>query len=103
MTTKTRNTAQPKRHADNITTTVQITNRITRTYSDALKQHAVWIDGEIIATTHAVNVFWSIVIGNPDNERTDQQTTKFGGIAQTEQQAITALDNVAIKLVSVNA
>jgi hypothetical protein len=94
----TKKTAAPKRHADHITTTVQLTDRVKRTYSAALKQHAVWVDGEIVAAAHAVNVFWSIVIGNPDNERPDRQTTKFAGIAQTEQQAIAALDRAALAL-----
>lgn len=96
--TRTRKTSEPKSHADNITTTVELTPRVKRTYSAPLKQHAVWVDGTIVATSHAINVFWSIVIGDTDNESTDRQTTKFAGMAQSEQHAITTLEGIGRKI-----
>lgn len=96
----TKNTRAPKRHADHITETIAISDRVKRTIATdkGPYKHAVWVDGAIVATAHKVGPAWSVVTGDCDG---DQRARKFAGIAQTEAEAITALENAARKLAAV--
>ncbi|WP_431935820.1 hypothetical protein [Micromonospora sp. RP3T] len=58
--------------------------RVAVTHSEKFREYTLTIDGETIATAHAVNIVWSIKVGG-----------KFNGIAQSDEAARRALDTVA--------
>lgn len=80
----------PKQHADRITSTVEISPTIRRTYSTDLCEHALWINGVIVATVHRMGIAWSLVKGNPENVQPGAR--KFVGTFLDEAKAVAALD-----------